>query len=200
MAKRKADSMVPSVFFYAAKGESGFLSNFYGRAESKRFTLMIDGREYPTVEHFFQASKFMASAEVLPAMRYADLVREATTPNIAKVLACQKVGGGYPWRTKLNPIITQYLAEGVIIRPDWEIVKNDVMYEGVHQKFLQNRELAEELLATGIKQLVEHTGRDAYWGDGGDGCGRNMLGEILMKVRGALREGSIEGGKKFKSV
>lgn len=192
--------MVPSVFFYAAKGESGFLSNFYGRAESKRFTLMIDGREYPTVEHFFQASKFMASAEELPAMRYADLVREATTPNIAKVLACQKVGGGYPWRTKLNPIITQYLAEGVIIRPDWEIVKNDVMYEGVHQKFLQNRELAEELLATGIKQLVEHTGRDAYWGDGGDGSGRNMLGEILMKVRGALREGSIEGGKKFKSV
>ena len=192
--------MVPSVFFYAAKGESGFLSNFYGRAESKRFTLMIDGREYPTVEHFFQASKFMASAEELPTMRYADLVREATTPNIAKVLACQKVGGGYPWRTKLNPIITQYLAEGVIIRPDWEIVKNDVMYEGVHQKFLQNRELAEELLATGIKQLVEHTGRDAYWGDGGDGSGRNMLGEILMKVRGALREGSIEGGKKFKSV
>lgn len=192
--------MVPSVFFYAAKGESGFLSNFYGRAESKRFTLMIDGREYPTVEHFFQASKFMASMEELPAMRYADLVREATTPNIAKVLACQKVGGGYPWRTKLNPIITQYLAEGVIIRPDWEIVKNDVMYEGVHQKFLQNRELAEELLATGIKQLVEHTGRDAYWGDGGDGSGRNMLGEILMKVRGALREGSIEGGKKFKSV
>ena len=192
--------MVPSVFFYAAKGESGFLSNFYGRAESKRFTLMIDGREYPTVEHFFQASKFMASAEVLPAMRYADLVREATTPNIAKVLACQKVGGGYPWRTKLNPIITLYLAEGVIIRPDWEIVKNDVMYEGVHQKFLQNRELAEKLLATGIKQLVEHTGRDAYWGDGGDGSGRNMLGEILMKVRGALREGSIEGGKKFKSV
>jgi hypothetical protein len=200
MAKRKADLMVPSVFFYAAKGESGFLSNFYGRAESKRFTLMIDGREYPTVEHFFQASKFMASAEVLPAMRYADLVREATTPNIAKVLACQKVGGGYPWRTKLNPIITLYLAEGVIIRPDWEIVKNDVMYEGVHQKFLQNRELAEKLLATGIKQLVEHTGRDAYWGDGGDGSGRNMLGEILMKVRGALREGSIEGGKKFKSV
>ena len=192
--------MVPSVFFYAAKGESGFLSNFYGRAESKRFTLMIDGREYPTVEHFFQASKFIASAEVLPAMRYADLVREATTPNIAKVLACQKVGGGYQWRTKLNLIITQYLAEGVIIRPDWEIVKNDVMYEGVHQKFLQNRELAEKLLATGVKQLVEHTGRDAYWGDGGDGSGRNMLGEILMKVRGALREGSIEGGKKFKSA
>lgn len=192
--------MAPSVFFYAAKGESGFLSNFYGKAESKRFTLMIDGREYPTVEHFFQASKFMASTEELPAMRYADLVREATTPNIAKVLACQKVGGGYPWRTKLNPIITQYLAEGVVIRPDWEIVKNDVMYEGVHQKFLQNKELAEELLATGVKQLVEHTRRDAYWGDGGDGSGRNMLGEILMKVRCALREGSIEGGKKFKNV
>jgi predicted NAD-dependent protein-ADP-ribosyltransferase YbiA (DUF1768 family) len=34
---------------------------------------------------------------------------------------------------------------------------------------------------------VEHTERDAYWGDGGDESGKNMLGQILMEVREELR-------------
>ena len=34
--------------------------------------------------------------------------------------------------------------------------------------------------------LVEHTGKDAYWGDGGDGSGVNRLGGILMRVREEL--------------
>lgn len=29
---------------------------------------------------------------------------------------------------------------------------------------------------------------DRYWGDGGDGSGKNMLGKILMRVRDNLRE------------
>jgi predicted NAD-dependent protein-ADP-ribosyltransferase YbiA (DUF1768 family) len=29
---------------------------------------------------------------------------------------------------------------------------------------------------------------DRYWGDGGDGSGKNMLGKILMRVRDDLRE------------
>lgn len=28
---------------------------------------------------------------------------------------------------------------------------------------------------------------DDYWGDGGDGSGKNMLGRILMQVRESLR-------------
>ena len=36
-------------------------------------------------------------------------------------------------------------------------------------------------------KLVEHTTNDAYWGDGGDGSGTNMLGRILMEVRERLR-------------
>jgi predicted NAD-dependent protein-ADP-ribosyltransferase YbiA (DUF1768 family) len=34
---------------------------------------------------------------------------------------------------------------------------------------------------------VEHTKNDAYWGDGGDGIGKNRLGQILMAVREELR-------------
>ena len=43
------------------------------------------------------------------------------------------------------------------------------------------------LLGTGEATLVEHTSNDAYWGDGGDGSGKNMLGQILMKIRDELR-------------
>jgi N-glycosidase YbiA len=30
---------------------------------------------------------------------------------------------------------------------------------------------------------VEHTRNDAYWGDGGDGTGKNRLGQLLMELR-----------------
>ena len=39
-----------------------------------------------------------------------------------------------------------------------------------------------------LVQIMEHTEKDAYWGDGGDGSGKNMLGRILMEVRDELRK------------
>ena len=75
------------------------------------------------------------------------------------------------------------------LRPDWEAVKDDIMREAVGAKFRQHADLGVLLLATGDALLVEHTANDSYWGDGGDGSGRNMLGRILMEVREALRTG-----------
>ena len=50
-------------------------------------------------------------------------------------------------------------------------------------KFTQHDDLQVLLLSTGDAKLVEHTTNDSYWGDGGDGSGKNMLGRILMEVR-----------------
>jgi len=72
-------------------------------------------------------------------------------------------------------------------RHDWESVKDQLMREAVHAKFTQHEDLKATLLGTGDALLVEHTANDWYWGDGGDGSGRNMLGLILMEVREALR-------------
>jgi len=36
--------------------------------------------------------------------------------------------------------------------------------------------------------LVEHTTNNSYWGDGGDGSGRIMPGQILMRVQAELRQ------------
>jgi ribA/ribD-fused uncharacterized protein len=61
------------------------------------------------------------------------------------------------------------------------------MYDAVYAKFSQHKELKKLLLDTGDSTIVEHTKNDAYWGDGGDGSGRNQLGKTLMKVREDLR-------------
>lgn len=147
---------------------------------------MINEKSWKNVEQFFQANKFLGPNETQKSREYSEMIRNATTTNIAKVLARQKVGGGSPWRTKLNPVITEYVNCGVTLRPDWESVKETIMYEAIVAKFTQNEDLKALLLATGDKLLVEHTKKDSYWGDGGDGTGQNRLGYILMKVRSEL--------------
>ena len=72
------------------------------------------------------------------------------------------------------------------LRRDWESVKVGIMRQAVRAKFTQHEDLKQLLLATGESKLVEHTENDDYWGDGGDGSGKNMLGRILMEIRKEL--------------
>lgn len=67
------------------------------------------------------------------------------------------------------------------------------MPEAVLAKFTQHEEIRTVLLSTGEAVLIEHTRNDDYWGDGGDGHGKNMLGKVLMCVRDELRARSGEG-------
>jgi len=123
------------------------------------YPVEIRGQVWPTSEHFFQAQKFAGS-------QHEEAIRSVKSPMIAA-----RIG-----RNRSKPI-----------RPDWEQVKDDIMREAVRSKFSQHRDLREILLATGDALIVEHTKNDSYWGDGGDGSGRNMLGRILAEVRAELR-------------
>lgn len=125
-----------------------------------RFPIVLKGLEWPTSEHYFQAQKF-AGTEHEEAVR-----RTSSAMDAARM-------GRAHWRP---------------LRPDWEEVKEDVMREVVWAKFTQHPALAELLLSTGDARIVEHSTKDGYWGDGGDGSGRNRLGEILMETRARLRE------------
>lgn len=79
----------------------------------------------------------------------------------------------------------------VLLRRDWELVKDDTMYEVVRAKFTQNKGLAEKLLATGNAYLEEgNNWNDTYWGTV-YGVGQNKLGKILMQVREELRQGGF---------
>jgi ribA/ribD-fused uncharacterized protein len=73
------------------------------------------------------------------------------------------------------------------LRRDWEDVKDDVMREALRAKFTQHENLRSLLLGTGNAEIIEHTSNDAYWGDGADGSGKNMLGKLLMELRAELR-------------
>lgn len=74
-------------------------------------------------------------------------------------------------------------------RADWYQVREKVMGEVLRAKFKQHLELRDLLLATGNAYLVEHSNHNIFWADGGDGKGKNRLGELLMQIRG--EEGGI---------
>ncbi|AUX39714.1 hypothetical protein SOCE26_011090 [Sorangium cellulosum] len=127
-----------------------------------RHPVTLKGKSWPTSEHYFQAQKF-------PGTDHEEEIRNAPGPGEAARMG----------RQRSRPL-----------RPDWEQVKDDLMREVVLAKFTQHEELRRILLDTGDAELVEHTTNDAYWADGGDGSGRNMLGKILMEVREQLRRGA----------
>jgi ribA/ribD-fused uncharacterized protein len=88
-----------------------------------------------------------------------------------------------------SPHEAKQLGRKVELRPDWEDIKLDIMYELVFTKFRQSGYLCTKLLATGDKQLIEaNDWGDEFWGvDAFSGVGENHLGRILMRVRDELR-------------
>lgn len=88
----------------------------------------------------------------------------------------------------LNPSQAKALGRKVLLREDWEMVKDLIMYEINYEKYIQNTDLKKRLLETGEQELVEgNFWNDTYWGVC-NGVGENHLGKILMKIRGELRE------------
>jgi len=140
--------------------------NFYSAAGEygcfsnfSRHSIFLAGKRWPTSEHFFQAMKFKGT-------EHEEAVRMCKKPSEAANMG----------RSRKLPL-----------RQDWESVKDQVMLEAIRAKFTQHDDLKTILLGTGTAKLVEHTTNDSYWGDGGDGSGKNRLGQLLMKVREELR-------------
>jgi ribA/ribD-fused uncharacterized protein len=121
-------------------------------------SIELDGLRWPTVEHYFQAQKFAGTPHV-------EAIRQAPSPTLAARMG----------RSRARPL-----------RPDWELVRDEIMLRAVRAKFAQHADLAALLLSTGDALIVERSRRDRYWGNGGDGSGANKLGLILMSVRAEL--------------
>jgi len=143
-----------TISFYHSDQPWGILSNF------SRHAVFLRDRVWPTVEHFYQAQKFVGT-------EHEEAIRCCRSPMLAKQRASE-------------------LATATR-RQDWALVKEEVMLEGLRAKFGQHPDLREILLSTEDRILVEHTKNDGYWGDAGNGTGRNRLGQLLMQVRTELR-------------
>lgn len=122
--------------------------------------MFIDGKSWPTTEHYFQAQKFVGTP-------YLEKIRKLPTPRDA-------------FQLSRDPQVSRWR------RADWESVKDDVMLKALRAKFSDNQRLRTMLLDTHDKELIEHTANDSYWGDGGNGSGQNKLGKLLMQVRREL--------------
>jgi len=122
--------------------------------------IMIDHKLWPTTEHYFQAQKFTDQ-------QIQEEIRLSLTPRNAFDLAN---------KTYKNKV-----------RSDWKTVNVDVMQKVLPYKFKQHENLKQLLLKTNNRTIVEHTKNDTFWGDGGDGSGKNMLGKLLMEVRATLQ-------------
>jgi ribA/ribD-fused uncharacterized protein len=70
---------------------------------------------------------------------------------------------------------------------DWDERKEDVMEKAVYAKFSQHDDMKRLLLETQNFSLVQLKPNDPFWGTGSAGEGKNMLGCILMRIRGRLR-------------
>jgi ribA/ribD-fused uncharacterized protein len=144
------------------------VSDAYGEFSNfAAFPITLRGKVWPTSEHYFQAQKFAGTD-------HEEAIRQTRSPMIAARMG----------RDRKKPL-----------RRDWEAVKDDIMREAVRAKFTQHPALLRVLLATGDAHLVEHTTNDSYWGDGGDGSGKNMLGRILMDLRDQLQQDGYAGSE-----
>ena len=132
----------------------GEFSNFYPSL------IRINGKEYATVEHYYQSMKFKGT-------QYEEPIRIAVTPKQAKELAYSEEIQRHKDR-------------------QWHQNKLIIMGRGLAAKFQLPR-FRNLLLSTGTAEIVEYSKHDYFWGRNEDGAGYNMLGKMLMELRERIK-------------
>lgn len=152
--EREARYITKAIRFwsYSSNPEYFCFSNFF------RAPIMINGKLYPSTEHYYQAMKSNHDW-VQEYIRNLKTPREAA--DTGRMIKC--------------------------CRKDWETYKIKIMYIALKAKFTQYEKLKEILLNTGNATLIEASPYDAIWGEGRDGKGLNYLGRLLMKLRKELK-------------
>mgnify|MGYP001545149097 FL=1 len=125
-----------------------------------KYGFELDGAEWPSVEHYYQGMKF-EEAEL------RESIRSAYHPKNASRLA---------------------KANKKLVRKDCSKVRQVMMTRAVYTQCRTHQHVADLLLATGDKQIVETSTYDYDWGCGRDGRGHNTFGKVLMSVRDKLKQ------------
>ena len=115
-----------------------------------RTKIVIDGLEYYSVEGYYQSQK-------------------TTDPEERERIRLKKHYGHTFFSGKHSPNL----------RPDWNMVKYDIMEKGVRAKLDQHPALAYILALTGDKPIFAHNCEE--WGC--DNGSENLLGKLYEKIR-----------------
>ena len=125
------------------------------------FRVLVDGVLYCTVEHAYQAAKFLKSAP--------DIAKQITDCYSAH--EAQKIA--YANKDKQCE--------------NWDEIKLDVMERLLRLKLEQNPYVKKKLLQTENLLICEDSPKDSFWGIGPNRNGRNELGKLWMKLREELK-------------
>jgi len=129
-----------------------------GSASEHPFSL--ENKEWPTVEQYYQSSLFNN-----PDIQ--ERIREL--PSALSAIKYTK------WRFFQK-------------KSDWKKLRQVLMTRAVYTKCKTYPHIAEALLNTGDKRLVENSAYDYFWGCGRDRRAENTYGKVLMNVRDKLRQ------------
>lgn len=121
--------------------------------------LLFECQLHRSAEHAYQYGK-------TNDIKIKQYILDAPTP----ALACIVGHGLYPW----------------MVVPKWKDIRTIRMKLVLLAKFTQNDDLRDRLRNTGDSTLVEASRSDGFWGMGKKGNGKNMLGILLMQLRGVL--------------
>ena len=129
-------------------------------ASYSKHAFRLDGSDWPSVEHYYQAMKFDDQA-------IREEIRNALHPAKAARIARRQ-------RRR--------------VRNGWDDVKEVYMTRATYIKCRTHTAVADALTATGERTFIETSQYDYYWGCGRDTRGRNVYGRVLANVRQRLRE------------
>ena len=142
-------------------GDFHFLSNF-----SPCIVTWL-GQSYPSVENAYQAAK------VNP-----DNADPGVRTKLLKMITC-------------GPGEAKKIGQTLPLQPNWDLVKMTVMRNLLAQKFKAGSEMANLLIATAPRRLIEgNWWGDTFWGVC-KGQGLNMLGSILEEIRSTLMPADV---------
>lgn len=125
------------------------------------FAIVYKGVRYPTVEHAYQAMKFIDTAPNI-----ASRIAQATSPNDAKRIAFSN-------QEKQNP--------------NWHDIKVDIMEDLLRTKLDQHPYVKQKLIKTKDYTICEDSPIDTFWGIGENRDGQNQLGKLWMKLRDEIK-------------
>ena len=134
---------------------------FYCLDNFSAFQVQYEGVLYPTVEHAYQAQKFLQTAPEV-----AEQIRTAASPHDAK-----RIAG----------------ANQIACPSDWDARKLLVMENLLRAKLHQHPYVRQKLLETRDMPIVEDSPKDNFWGCGDPRTGGNHMGKLWMKLREELR-------------
>lgn len=171
-------------FYGSERGGNGDThGKWFSNCTYSKFT--IANSTYISSEHYFQRAKFIINENDPEVLLWC---REHRKPVQDQIKCNELVREQMATMTPVKVAQFGQTMRSAPIRGDWDIVRNQVMWDGLVAKFTQNAEYKKALVDTADAVLIERAPTDKYWAINNTGQGDNTLGVMLMALRNLLDE------------